>query len=231
MLGCITSVALLMPTVGNAQVYEVRSSPEVSAAASDWQVNSQLIPIDGLVYAPTRESRMFDPQVMVQIAVYQGVSIFADATMQPWSVVYVPVGSGRMRTYYHVTGNESGLLPVTGVSVATPDVISEAPPAPVMTTVAPAVDATVVPPVVTRATYRPTRIESIPAPHGKTGVWVEFRGARWYSNGEAVTYSADRFARIGEYRGFPVYRDRTSKRDLIWVSVVKDGPVAPYSPR
>src|SRR5580704_4684009 len=99
MLGCITSVALLMPTVGNAQVYEVGSSPEVSAATADWQVNSQLIPIDGLVYAPTRESRMFDPQVMVQIAVYQGVPIFADATMQPWSVVYVPLGSGRMRTY------------------------------------------------------------------------------------------------------------------------------------
>jgi hypothetical protein len=60
------------------------------------------------------------------------------------------------------------------------------------------------------------------------GVWLQFNGARWYSDGPAVSYAPDRFERVGDYRGFPVYRDRTSQGDRIWVSVVKDGPIAPY---
>jgi hypothetical protein len=82
-----------------------------------------------------------------------------------------------------------------------------------------------------RTRPRRTSIESIPRPSATNGVWLEFDGARWYADGPAATFSPDRFEPIGEYRGFPVYRDKTSKKGEIWVSVVKDGPVAPYTKR
>ena len=33
---------------------------------------------------------------------------------------------------------------------------------------------------------------------------------------------------LGEYNGFPVYRDASGKADQIYVAAVKDGPIAPY---
>jgi hypothetical protein len=78
-----------------------------------------------------------------------------------------------------------------------------------------------------------TRIETIPPPTpiAPDGVWLEFEGARWYAGGAAVPFTPERFEAIGDYHGFPVYREKREHRDEIWVSVVKDGPVAPYSKR
>jgi hypothetical protein len=63
------------------------------------------------------------------------------------------------------------------------------------------------------------------------GVWLEFDGAKWYAAGTAVPFLADRFTPIGQYRGFPVYRANSGDQDRIWISVVEDGPVAPYEKR
>ena len=86
--------------------------------------------------------------------------------------------------------------------------------------------------VVDRPRPSRTRIEMIPRPKSEPqGVCLEFKGSRWYLDGSAVAFSPDRFEPIGEYRGFPVYRDKRGRADEIWVSVVKDGPVAPYARR
>ena len=78
-------------------------------------------------------------------------------------------------------------------------------------------------------TPRPRRTVITPVQAGvANGVWLEFNGARWYSDGPAASFSPDRFEPVGEYHGFPVYRDKISGSDDIWVSVVKDGPLAPY---
>ena len=69
-------------------------------------------------------------------------------------------------------------------------------------------------------------------PTGNEGVWIEFEGARWFSAGPAVSFSPDRFVPTGSYRGFVVYRDTMGGRaDTIFVTVVPDGPVAPYTRR
>jgi hypothetical protein len=73
---------------------------------------------------------------------------------------------------------------------------------------------------------------SIKRPGTDNGIWLEFDNARWYAVGPATVFSPDRFEPLGEYRGFPVYRDKTRTDGAIWVSVVKDGPaVAPYAKR
>jgi hypothetical protein len=73
--------------------------------------------------------------------------------------------------------------------------------------------------------------QSIPQPRVNNGIWLEFNGARWYPVGLATPFSPDRFVPVGEYRGFPVYRDQTRQDGRIWVALVKDGPVAPYTKR
>jgi hypothetical protein len=273
--GVVLFTAVLVPTVLSAQAFQFRTpSPEVNAAGAAWQANGEPILVQGLFYYPTREFRPFDGQVMTQIAVYQSVPIYVDATLAP-GVVYVPVGRDRMRTYERLragelagtTGSRTPTFPVTPASgipvdervVGTSGVLAGGPgmprmiepsapitsgtvaivgpgaartgePGPVGTagsfTTPPAGTIGTAPSTPVRPT--PTRVESIPRPTGSRGVWLDFNGARWYSAGAAEPFEPARFTRIGEYRGFSVYREARGASDQIWIAVVQDGPVAPY---
>ena len=250
----VLTVAVLIPTMGNAQVFQFRTPPpDVTAAAASWQVNSEPIIVDGLIYYPTREFRIFDGQVMAQVGVFQRVPIYADTTLEPWSVLYVPVERLRMRAWERPREGElagtsgsrapsfaarpsSAGTPVTaGAATApAPRVIEERPVGTGGTIVPSAVGAMAAPRVPDRVRPTRTTLESIPpTPRvpGSSGIWLEFNGKRWYSAGAAVPFRAERFTPIGAYRGFPVYRDNTGDPDLIWVSVVQDGPLAPYEKR
>jgi hypothetical protein len=78
---------------------------------------------------------------------------------------------------------------------------------------------------------RRSAVQSVPPPTRNTGISIEFQGARWVSDGAAVTFTPYRFVPVGDYHGFPVYRDQQGDGDTIYVTVVSDGPVAPYSRR
>lgn len=228
--------AVLFPAVGNAQVGQFRTHPpEVWAASAEWQINSETMPFAGLVYYPTREIREFDGQAMAQIGVYQGVPIYADLTLEPYSLVFVPLGPDRVRMYERkrdhelagTTGSRAPSFPVESSSVepapvrgVVSTVGSNRPTAVPLAETAPSPERT-----------RRTRIESIPAPRGNSGIWLQFDGKRWYSAGAATSFSPDRFTPVGEYQGFPVYRDPTSAKDEIWVAMVKGGALAPYTLR
>src|SRR3954453_13718434 len=88
----IALMALLLPTIGNAQ-------PPVTAQSAQWQIYSEPIIVNGLIYYPTREMRFFDPRIMTQTGVYQSVPVYADVTLEPHSVLYVPVTRTMMRGY------------------------------------------------------------------------------------------------------------------------------------
>ena len=227
-------VAVLLPAAGRTQAFQFRSPvPEVTAATASWQVSSEPIIVQGLVYLPTRDYRPFDGQVMTEVGVYQGVPLYADTTLEIYSIVYVPVGAQRMRTYERVRERE--LAGTTG---------SRAPTFPVRGPGAPAVEertagttGTIVPsavgPVPLAAAPNavlptPTTIESIPRPSSPNGIWLYFSGGRYYAAGAAVPFSNDRFTLVGQHEGFPVYRDRHASTDEIWIPAVKGGPVAPY---
>ena len=92
----------------------------------------------------------------------------------------------------------------------------------------PAVESAVLP---DRIQPRRTVVETIPRPAASNGIWLQFNGARWYSHGPTASFSPERFEPIGEYRGFPVYRDKANAKNEIWVTVVKDGTLAPYTRR
>jgi hypothetical protein len=266
--GLFLTMAVLLPKTGNAQVYQFRTPPPViTAAAADWQVNSDPIVVNGLVYYPTRGFRFFDGQVMVQVGIVDRVPVYGDSMLEPYSVVYVPIGRDRVREYERrrdgelagTTGSRMPSFPVQSPSVQAPretaatfvgtsGVVEPGPrvpaPAPsIPPSAEPAAVATsgvIEPNAVSsvgtagrpdRGLTRRTLIESIPRPSGANGVWLEYNGARYYLDGPATSFSSDRFEPVGEYRGFPVYRDKTAGKDAIWISVVKDGPLAPYARR
>jgi len=246
-------VAVLLPKVGSAQVSQFRTpAPEVNASNASWQVNSEPITFEGLIFYPTREYRQFDGQIMAQIGVYEGVPMYADTTIEPWSLVYVPVGRERLRAFERArTGRLEGTSGSRSASFVTmPSKTGDA--ATLATPVNPGPPSVGERPVGTAGSVVPrasgmnapvasipdrprstrTRVESIPRPRASTaGVWLEFNGNRWYSAGSAVPFMTDRFTAVGQYRGFTVYRATSGDRDRIWVAVVPDGPVAPYEKR
>jgi len=194
-------------------------NPDAVAATAEWQINNEPIVAQGLTYYPTRETRMFDGQVMSQIDVYNGVPVYADVSISPFTLAYVPLTPTRMRTYERgpdgerrfISGRGRADLAVgtSGVEIFEP-VIIEAP-----------IEVASAPPT-------PTGMESIPRPRGTTGIWIEFEGARWYHDGAAQSYTPERFARAGDYHGFPVYREKGRAADRIWIATVTSGPLAPY---
>lgn len=232
-LSFIAIVAVLVPNVGRAQASPLRTAPPpVTAATADWQLNSEPIIVSSTLFQPTRAARMFDGQVMVQVGVYQGVPVYADVTLEPNSVVYVPVARNQLRVYERrrdhdlaaTTGSRTPSFPVQSAASAR---VEER-----------AVGTTggVVPAGVGTGNVVPhaprTVMETIQRPrHGSNGVWLDFVGVRWYSSGMSASYAADRFTKIGEYRGFPVYVETAGSKDTIWVQVTNGGPLAPYARR
>ena len=253
--GAVLFSSLLLPKTGNAQalpapfagVTALRThTPEVTAASADWFVRGAPIVTQGLVYYPTAAMRPFDANVMMQVGLYDNVPLYADATLEPFSVLYVPATRTAMRTYERLrnnelagtTGSRTPAYPVGPVSqVPMEESIIGTSGAYAPSTGAPSTLGTVGT-LGTSGTVgtldrgsRRTRMQSLPAPRRNDGVWIQFDGTKYFSAGEATTFSADRFVQIGEYRGFPVYREKDSNKKEIWVTVVKDGPVAPYEKR
>ena len=256
--GVVLTLTLLLPKTGSAQAYAYGTPPpQVTAATAPWQAADAPIIVDGLVFFPTRGFRFFDANVMTQSGIYEGVPVYADVTIEPYSIVYVPISRTTMRAYERrrngaLAGTTGSRTPSFPVEIASDTVLATTRRAEAAAALA-AVDAAAPPvgtsgiiagaPSSTTATRpmppdRPepsrTRVEIAPSvrPSGPNGVWLMYDGARWYADGSAVPFSPDRFEPIGEYRGFPVYRAKHGeKKNAIWVSVVKDGPVAPYSRR
>ena len=198
---------------------------------AEWPTSGDPVPYNGASHYPAGPRVFFDGNVMAQIGTFRGVPIYADTTLEPNSIVYVPVSGGQLRPYERRRAGE--LAGTTG---------SRAPEFPVASPIAPAEElppsealrpvgtmgTVVTAPAVVVARPRPTRIESVPRPDANKGIWIEFNGARWYHDGEAVLYSPERFAASGEYHGFPVYVDSDGKADRIYVTAVRGGPLVPY---
>ena len=252
-LSLCLSAAVLLPNVGNAQVYRLPTQPpQVTAASASWQLNGEPVFYAGAFYYPAGASVYFDGNVMTRVGVHNTVPLYVDATLEPYSIVFVPIGGNVMRPYERKrTGELAGTVGSRAPSfpierdvevsatrglqtpprlMSEPQVIAEEPrPVGTMGTVAstPA-RSRMAAPLTERPRPRRTIMESIPAPRSNAGIWIEYQGARYRSAGAAVSYAPGRFAQVGEYHGFPVYQDRNGNAGEIFVSAMQDGPLVPY---
>jgi hypothetical protein len=248
-----TLLVALASTTARAQVMQLpAAAPQVTAAGADWQLRGDPVFFAGDFYYPTGPNVFFDGFVMVRSGSYRGIPLYEDTSIEPYRIVYVPIGRSAMRPYERRSvgelagpaGSRAPWVPIqhdaewpfaaAGGSGATPmairaeDRIAAESPRPAGTAVA---TSNVVRTRGVTPSSRPARllVQSIPPPRSNAGFWIEFNAARWYSSGRAVPHVAGQFVRIGTYRGFPVYRDAARRSDEIYVPSVADGPLAPYS--
>ncbi len=253
-LGLCLFAVVLLPTVGNAQVDHVDTPPpRVTAAAADWQVRGEPVYFAGHLYYPAGPNVFFNGAVMVRTGTFEEVPLYADTTLEPYSVVYVPIGGMTMRPYERrregelagTTGSRAPSFPsdrsaeadltrfeVTAESAGVPSATDVQPQAPVGALVDRPRRSIVIPSsadvLEPDTPWRPTVIESSPAPTSNGGIWIAYDGARWFQRGAAQAFDPGRFVVVGAYRGFPVYRERSGPRDDIYVPSVDGGPLAHY---
>lgn len=240
----------------NAQA-QVRLQPQppptTSAVNQDWYLSAEPLPIFGDLYYPTGPTVFFRANEMVPIATYGGVTLYGDTTLEPFSIVYVPIGRGLMRPYERrragalagTVGSTMPSFPIqrdSDVRVAVNPLIAPSaalpapPPATTASTVLPS-GLAIAPeprPIGTAGTAAAaparTRMTTLTRPRSTTGVWIEFAGDRWRAAGKAQEFVEGRFVRYGEYSGVPVYVEResaASRPHRIFLPMA-NGLVTPY---
>lgn len=258
-LGAAVLVAVLFPQIGKAQAFQVAEAPpQVTAANADWQLNGTPVFYAGDFYYPSGPTVYFDPYVMVRTGTYESVPLYSDTTLEPYSIVYVPIGGNVMRPYEKrragalegTVGSRTPSFPVqrdVDVSALTATTGLQYPPrsnvepqpvpeaaaragavgtgGTVIATRRPAIENGS---IETTSRPRPTYVESIPRPRSNSGIWLQYDGAKWYAGGEAVAYAPSQFVKVGEYHGFPVFRDRNQQSATIYIPSVEGGPLTPY---
>jgi hypothetical protein len=240
--------ALLQPT----------PTPTATADNQTWYQRSEPVVFAGNLYYPTGSKSAFNGNEMVLSGFYGGVPLYTRTTIEPYSQVYVPITGGWMQAYERprtgelagTVGSTSTLLTTAFPAVPTsalgmlpqaagPPVLSR----PVLSVASPPTPEPAVP-----ATVLAASASSEPLAVGTVGtvasrapaasrirrqpshLFVEFDNTRWFSAGVPVPFDANRFERIGEYRGFPVYAARSGPPSTIYVPLGRDlaDAVAPY---
>jgi hypothetical protein len=229
--------------------------PAVTAENEPWYLGGEPITYAGNLYYPAGAQIFFNSNEMVRSGFYMGIPLYARTTIEPYSVVYVPLAGGRMQPYERPrTGEIAGTSGSTPTTLPTPG--STVPPAGLAPQAAgpPSQTVTVVPIQVTGLPERSTgslpgppaaapevvgtsgRTPSAPRPlhtriggrpQGTNAIFIEFQNIRWYPVGPARLIETAGMRRVGDYAGFDVW---SSSEAIVYVPVTKGSTLAvPYS--
>jgi hypothetical protein len=251
------AAVLLLPQPGSAQVYLWQTpAPVVTAAPAAWRTSGEPIFYVGHLYYPTGPTEYFDGQVMSRTGNYKGVPLYENRTLEPYSVVFVPIGRNLMRPYERkregelvgTVGSRTPSFPIQRdveisslmgyeaplVEVADGGHVSRRAQWDWPETVV-EVEAPPLAPLATRAAAPGTALAlNGNAPARDTtnaGAIVQFEGARYFSSGKAQVNNPERFTRVGESGGAAVYREVNGDAQTIYVESVPGGALAPYTRR
>jgi len=229
--------------------------PAVTAAGALWQINGEPIFYEGAFYYPAGPSVFFDGKVMARTGVYQGVPLYQDRTLVPYSIVFVPVGGTVMRPYERrregelagTTGSRTPSFPVqpssgpvSGLGVVgfqSPPVNDVEPTRIAESTAGSLAGADALSALVRGANVAhpdaPTQAPNVATSRhdaGRADIWFDFEGARWYRVGAAVDLDPNRFVPVGNHEGLIVYRSRTDPATR-YLTIVPGGPLVPFRRR
>lgn len=247
-------VALLLGVSLSAQVQMRQTDPPLVTAQNEpWYLEREPVPFSGQAYYPAGALVFFNGNEMVRSGFHHGVPIFTRTTLEPYSVIFIPVGRGLMQPYERprngdLAGTVGSRTPSFPVAVATADTAplpqAAAPPVLVASSIGaienpatwvslrgePAVD---VQPRATTGTVppqppQPSHVRIGDRPSGLNAIFIQYEGSRWFSTGEAIEVDPSAMERRGDYHGFPVWQGKAAGR--IFVGTTKAGTVAvPYS--
>ena len=253
LLGCAVAVFHVKPADAQPMIRDTRP-PSITAESENWYLSGIPITYEGHFYYPAGPRVHFIPAEMVRSADFRGVPLYARTTIEPFSVVFVPVGGGMMQPYERrregelagTVGSSAPSFPVALASDSGLDDVAFGPQAAAPPRLAGLAEEqyAIARPVGTygkgteldglnlslgeraaRAGRFPRRVDSANA------IFIEYSGNRWYTSGPPVPFDAARFTSAGDKDGFPVYR-KAGDAQTIYVPIVKDASaVAPYSRR
>lgn len=92
--------AMLMSASAYAQAtWQPARAPLVTAENTTWFQTGESILWNGDYYFPAGAAQGFNPYQMVRTGSYLGIPLYSDATLEPYSIVFVPLNGGRMQPY------------------------------------------------------------------------------------------------------------------------------------
>lgn len=215
--------------------------PTITAETESWYVTNDPVIFAGNNYYPAGPSIHFLPNEMVLSGFFRGVPLYTRTTIEPYSIVFVPIAGGMMRPYERrrsgdLVGTTGSSVPSLGVEipsaftavsriqaagppfVETSGIVTESP------SQTPSVEAQ--PPASLSSSGGVATGGRLTAPRGKrvgrppaNGVYVEFNNQRWYSSVPPKSLDAGTLRRIGEWHGFPVYTSAITGPSTIYIPV------------
>jgi hypothetical protein len=90
-------------------------APTVTAETETWYQTGEALQFAGNVYYPAGAAIHFLPDEMVLSGLYRGIPLYSRTTIEPYSVVFVPLAGGRMQPYERRRAGD--LVGTTGSSV------------------------------------------------------------------------------------------------------------------
>lgn len=244
MRGLFIALALVTAVPASGQVQSRPTDrPIVTAENESWYRQGEPLQFAGDVYYPAGADVFFNGNTMVRTGNYNGVPLYADTTLEPYSIVFVPVARGLMQPYERrrsgdlagTTGSRTPSFPIT--LTAERRGVLQAPtaptnlPLPIGAIGAESADtaAAEAPAAPAAGVLQVSRDPDVLLlrPESNDGVWVSFAGYRWISSGPAVAFRASEFELVGDYAGFPVFARSKVKEDVIYIPS-RAGLVAPY---
>ena len=93
-------VGILATNTAHAQVViQPTASPTVTAENEPWYLNGEPVTHAGSLYYPAGPRVYFNANEMVRSGFHMGIPLYTRTTIEPYSVVYLPVGPGVMQPY------------------------------------------------------------------------------------------------------------------------------------
>jgi hypothetical protein len=242
-------LAAAAPASGQIQMRPT-DPPLVTAANDSWYILGEPIQFSGELYYRAGATVFFNGNAMVRIGHYNGVPLYADTTVEPFSIILVPVSRGVMQPYERprsgelagTSGSRAPSFPTALRPATSPVAMAASPPtaapAPIgaISVYTPEMPAPAITPpreAVATSGMIATRREAAPVvirrPQGNDGIWIQFMGLRWVSTGRSVS-SIGAYEQVGEYAGLPVYRRGDLDEPVIYLPTAA-GRFAPYRAR
>jgi hypothetical protein len=248
--GVMNAIARLVVILGvaatsaSAQIQiQSTSAPTITAENESWYVTNEPVTFAGNNYYPAGASIHFLANEMVLSGFFRGVPLYTRTTIEPYSVVFVPVAGGLMRPYERrrsgdLVGTTGSSVPSLGVEI--PSAFSAA--SRIQAAGPPFVETSG---IVTESPSQAPRAEiqsaaslsdsggvsaaeRLTAPRGKhvgrrptNSVYVEFNNQRWYSTAPLESVDAGTLRRVGEWYGFPVYTSAITGPSTIYIPVAQ----------
>jgi hypothetical protein len=256
-VGALTTFLLTGPAMLAQMTMQPTARPIVTADNEGWYVGGAPITFGGITYYPSGPMVHFNGNEMVRSGHFQGVPLYSRTTIEPYSLVFVPIGGGLMHPYERrregdvagTVGSVTPSFPVVrpveqaGMMDYLPGagmVQAQAPPSQLGEGVdrialaeIPQTPATALVGTVGRAPAAPVGpLTTARRPEGINAIYIVYGTQRYFADGPAVAFDEKLFTRVGEYHGFAVYRHKGQDRTL-YVSPLggASGVLAPYRAR